>query len=80
MLTWTQPNQHGQIEAAGGKGTYTITWVGSLGYTLTGVGHDGLPMLVLPPYGRLLETLDKARDLAEAIERVKAVEPEASGT
>lgn len=79
MLTWTPPDdERGAITAAGGKGRYTIRWRD--GYTLTGVGHDRLPMLVLPPHGRGFETLDGAKDFAEAIERVKTVEPEASGT
>ena len=80
MLTWSTPEAGGSVTAAGGKGWYTIGWQTRTGYLLTGHGHGDLPMLILPPYGRLFETLDKAKDFAEAIERVKATEPQASGT
>ena len=78
MLTWSTPDDHrGVICAAGGKGRYHIRWKN--GYLLTGVGHDDLPMLVIHHNGRLFETLDKAKDFAEAIERVKTVESQISG-
>ena len=77
ILKWTHPNPDGVIEAFGGKGHYQIRWR-SHGYTLTGVGHDRLPMLALSP-GRAFNTLDRAKDYAQALERVRAVEPEASG-
>ena len=82
MLNWSPPEDHtgGCIVAAGGKGWYTIRWQTRSGYMLTGTGHDDLPMLVLPPYGRQFDTLDKAKDFAAAIERVKATEPQISGT
>lgn len=80
MLTWTRPdNDCGAITADGMKGTYQIRWVGMVGYTLTGRGHDDLPMLALPPYGRLFEHLDHAKDYAAALERVKAYEPQVGG-
>lgn len=80
MLTWTKPDERGLIFASGGKGRYRICWVGSLGYTLAGWGHDGIPMLELAPYGRLLDTLDQAKDLAAALERGKTVEGQVSGS
>lgn len=79
MMTWTRPdNDCGQITAHGNRGAYTIRSVGSLGYTLTGLGHDDLPMMQLPPYGRLFETLDAAKDYASGLERV-AAEGQVSG-
>lgn len=80
ILTWTRPDRDcGSITAAGLKGTYTVRWVGMQGYSLTGVGHDTLPMLALPPYGRMFGHLDHAKDHAAALERVKACEAQAGG-
>lgn len=81
MLKWSPPdtNTRGCITAAGGKGVYMIRWQTRTGYILTGMGHDDIPMLALPPYGRRFETLDRAKDYAERIERVGTVEPQISG-
>ena len=76
MLTWTTADDRGHIAATGGKGRYQIRW-DRRGYVLTGHGHGDLPMLALP---RRFDTLDAAKDRAAALERVKAVEAEVSGT
>lgn len=79
MLSWTRPaDDCGAILANGLKGTYQIRWNGGL-FSLTGRGHDDLPMLALPPYGRLFEQLDHAKDHAAALERVRVCEPQAGG-
>ena len=64
--------------AFGLRGRYQIRLV-SAWYVLTGVGHDDLPMLVLPPWGRKFPSLAEAQAHAERIESVRVVEPEVSG-
>lgn len=80
MLQWSRPaNDCGAVEALGRQGTYTVRWVGMTGYTLTGVGHDSLPMLALPPFGKLFDHLHHAKDYATALERVKVCESQVGG-
>jgi len=70
MMLWSRPAiDCGQITAQGHHGVYTIRWVGSLGYTLTGRDWDDLPMMSLPPYGRIFDRIDDAKALAEQLER-----------
>ena len=70
MMLWSRPaTDCGQITAQGSHGVYTIRWVGALGYTLTGRDTDDLPMMQLPPYGRIFEHIDDAKQFAEQLER-----------
>jgi hypothetical protein len=74
MLTWTQNGS--TVESFGCRGHYTIhRALGFSGCVLRGVGHDGLPMLALPPYGRHFDRVDSAKDYALKLERVRATEP-----
>lgn len=77
MLTW----KSGNLKAIGRRGTYTIERArGGEGFLLTGVGHDELPMLDLPPFGERFDSIDAAKDRAAALERIKPIESEVSGT
>ncbi|MGC7194402.1 hypothetical protein RA997_22920 [Mycobacteroides abscessus subsp. abscessus] len=60
------------------RGTYTVQSVGRE-WILQGVGHDGLPMLALPAEGKAFAALDTAQLYALQLDRVGAVEPQASG-
>jgi hypothetical protein len=77
MLTWN--GQPGNAIAVGAKGIYTIQSLSNGKHVLQGVGHDDMPMLALPFMGREFDTLDHAKGHAGALDRVTAVEPEASG-
>ena len=75
ILNWRPADADGAITAVGVKGVYDIRWRGV--YVLTGVGHDRIGMLALP---RRFDTLDGAKDWAAALERVRTIESEASGS
>lgn len=78
MLTWTRTTRG--LEAVGRRGWYTIRRHRHMhACLLTAVGHDELPMLILPADGRHFATVADAKDYANQIERVRAVEPEVSG-
>jgi hypothetical protein len=77
-MTWTQ-NGH-DVESFGAKGHYVIKRSpGFSGCVLTALGHDGLPLLTLPPYGKSFDNVQKAKDYAERIEWVRTVEPVVGG-
>ncbi|OBC14103.1 hypothetical protein A5784_30775 [Mycobacterium sp. 852013-50091_SCH5140682] len=61
----------------GARGEYRIERIGQE-WILNGRGHDGVSMLALPE-GRAFASLEDAQDYAERLDRVKAVEAQASG-
>ena len=75
ILNWRPADADGVITAVGVKGIYEIRWAD--GYRLDGVGHDRIGMLALP---RSFDTLNQAKDRAAALERVRTIESEASGS
>lgn len=74
-LTWTESGTN--VEAFGTKGCYVIKRApGFSGCILTAVGHDELPMLALPPYGRSFGAMQHAKDYAARLDRVSVPEPQ----
>lgn len=74
-MNWAEAGT--SVEAFGAKGHYTIHRApGFSGCVLTANGHDDLPMLAIPPFGKSFDTLQRAKDYAERIEWVKTPEPQ----
>ena len=78
MLVWTQ-NGH-DLETFGGRGHYLIKrQPGFTGCILQATGHDALPMLALPAYGKPFTTTHSAKEYAQKLDRVRALEPQLGG-
>lgn len=75
-MVWRSATRH-TIEAVGRKATYTLHRAPGAftGCVLTATGHDSLPLLALPPYGKHFERPSTAKDYAEGIERGQSTEP-----
>ena len=76
-MKWTTDPRR-NLHATGLRGTYRIAPANGA-WWLFGTLHDGLPMLALPVRGRPFERQEDAREFAQRLDRVKAVEPEVSG-
>lgn len=78
MLAWLQ-HEHivGAMTAVGLRGEYLLERE-SGGWRLRALGHDGLPMPVIPPGGRWFGSLDSARTFANEADR-RCFEPQVSG-
>lgn len=75
---WTQ-NGH-DLESFGARGHYVIKRSpGFSGCVLKATGHDALPMLALPPFGKSFATLLAAKNYAQRLDRVRQLEPQAGG-
>lgn len=66
--------------ATGLRATYSIQLRGSNTYFLTGIGHDGLPLLALPVDGKPFTTVGAAMVWAERLDSSRHPEPQISGT
>lgn len=77
-LRWNR--KHDNMLAVGQRATYTITQRGVGTQVLTAVGHDGLTLLDLPPFGAYYFTELAAKQAAEQVDSRRYVEPEMSGT
>lgn len=79
MLRWrSHPDMVGTQVAVGAKGEYSLQRVGPE-WILQGRGHDGLTMLAIPSAGKPFASLDSAQTWAGELDRVRAVESQASG-
>lgn len=76
-LHWSPSGTH-TVEAFGHKAHYTLRRAPGAftGCVLTAEGHDGLPMLILPPYGKHFDRPADAKQYAERIEWTKTLEPQ----
>lgn len=77
-LVWRPETPTEERAWNGLRGIYTIRQNGNATFTLSGMGHDNIPMLALTG-GRRFATAVAARLYADRLDRVRIVEPEASG-
>lgn len=79
MLKWrSHDDMIGTIVAVGMRGEYSVQRVGPE-WILQGIGHDGLGMLAVPSEGKAFASLSSAQTWASELDRVRAVESQASG-
>lgn len=79
ILQWkSHDHMVGTLTAVGARGVYSLQRVGPE-WILQGQGHDGLTMLAIPVEGKAFASLDSAKTWAGELDRVKAVEAQASG-
>jgi hypothetical protein len=77
-MNWHSSAFIGEVTAVGYRGIYTTRPHGSH-CVLCGVGHDGLPMLALPPFGRAFTYPAQAREYAEKLDAFVHAEAYCSG-
>lgn len=68
----------GAVTAIGIRGVYSIQKVGPC-WSLQGVGHDDLPLLALPPEGKVFVYLQVAQDYAAAVDAKMLAESQVGG-
>ena len=76
-LVW-HPQLGGFRQATGARGTYRLRRDRDDRWHVSGIGHDGLPMLTLPPEGRMFASLAQAETFVDGLDRAPA-EAEMSG-
>lgn len=77
-LVWV-PQVGGFRSAVGARGTYRLRHDRDDRWHVSGIGHDGLPMLAIPPDGRMFASLRHAETFIDGLDRAP-VTGELSGT
>lgn len=70
-LVW-RPQVGGFRQAVGARGIYRLRCDRDDRWHVSGIGHDGLPMLALPPDGRVFQGLAQAERFADGADRAPA--------
>lgn len=70
-LQWT-PQLGGFRTATGARGIYRLRHDRDDRWHVSGIGHDGLPMLSLPPGGRTFQGLVQATRFVDGLDRAPA--------